>query len=244
MKRMTTGLPYVRCKLAMSLDGRTAAANRESKWITGAEARSEVQRLRAESCAVITGINTVLQDDPAMTVRHEELNLSELEKKQNQFALSRQPLRIILDSSLRTPDHAKILHSSGESKIITSSSNNETKDYPANTEVINLKKDNQSGAAKSRVDPGTVLELLASRFMVNEVLLEAGPELCGAFVQAGLVDELILYIGGKLLGSNGLPLLELPGLSSMSEQIKLNIKNIEMIGTDCRIVAQFTNLQN
>jgi len=240
MKRMTVGLPYVRCKLAMSLDGRTAAANRESKWITGEDARAEVQRLRAESCAVITGINTVLQDDPSMAVRHDELKLSEVEIKHNQFALTRQPLRIILDSSLRTPEQAKIQQSTGEVKIFTNSNSASiAQNYPANTEVITLDQDNQPGESKGRVDPGTVLELLASRFMVNEVLLEAGPTLCGAFVQAGLVDELILYIGAKLLGSNGLPLIELPGLESMSEHIELNIKDVKKIGKDCRIVVHF-----
>jgi len=89
-----------------------------------------------------------------------------------------------------------------------------------------------------------VLELLASRFMVNEVLLEAGPALSGAFVRAGLVDELVLYIGAKLLGSNGLPLLELPGLGSMSEQIKLDIQDVKKVGTDCRITARFSKPQN
>ena len=244
MKRMTKGLPYVRCKLAMSLDGRTAAANRESKWITGTDARAEVQKLRAESCAVITGINTVLQDDPAMTVRHDELNLSDAEIEKNQFALNRQPMRVILDSSLRTPIQARILHQSGDLKIITTGFASESEDYPANTEVISVEEDRNNDIAKGRVDLGSVLELLASRFMINEVLLEAGPELSGAFVRAGLVDELVLYIGGKLLGSNGLPLMELPGLGSMSEQIKLDVQDVKKIGNDCRIIARFNYLKN
>jgi diaminohydroxyphosphoribosylaminopyrimidine deaminase/5-amino-6-(5-phosphoribosylamino)uracil reductase len=238
MKRMTTGLPYVRCKLAMSVDGRTAAANRESKWITGSEARAEVQQLRAESCAVITGINTILQDDPALTVRHDELALSKIEKEHNQFVLARQPMRIILDSSLRTPLEAKIIHQGGEIKIITRSSNNEVKNFPVNTEVITLEESDQSERANGRVDLGSVLELLASRFMVNEVLIEAGPALSGAFVRAGLVDELVVYIGAKLLGSNGLPLMELPGLESMSDQIMLEIQDVKKIGMDCRITAR------
>ena len=181
MKRMITGLPYVRCKLAMSLDGRTAAANRESKWITGPQARSEVQQLRAESGAIITGINTVLQDDPSMTVRLDELNLSETQASHNRFAMSRQPMRVIMDSSMATPVNAKILQAPGEIKIFALDSVDvDVADYPATTEVITVSGDKHDGTPKNRVDPATVLELLASRFEVNEVLLEAGPVLSGA----------------------------------------------------------------
>ncbi|MBT8145551.1 MAG: bifunctional diaminohydroxyphosphoribosylaminopyrimidine deaminase/5-amino-6-(5-phosphoribosylamino)uracil reductase RibD [Gammaproteobacteria bacterium] len=233
-KRLTTGMPFVRCKLAMSLDGRTAAANGESKWITGPKARSEVQRLRAGSCAIITGINTVLQDDPSLTVRSEELALSEVESARNGFALARQPLRVVMDSQLRIPESARLLQHPGSTKLF--SCVNDAKQYPGDTEIVCMDPDSTN---QGRVDPSSVLELLAAEFAVNEVLLEAGPTLSGAFVQAGLVDELVIYIAGKLLGSNGRPLMELPLLRSMSDQIELSIDSVSRIGEDCRIVATF-----
>ena len=233
-KRLTRGLPYVRCKLAMSLDGRTAAANGESKWISGQQARTEVQRMRAASCAVITGVNTVLEDDPSLTIRSDELDLTEEEREQNPFVLARQPLRVVMDSRLRTPERARLLQLPGSTKLfgcVKSESH-----YPGDTEIICLENEEGDGG---RVDPASVLELLASKFAVNEVLLEAGPTLSGAFVQAGLVDELIVYICGKLLGSNGRPLMDLPGLQSMSDQIEMTISSISRIGDDCRIIATF-----
>lgn len=231
-KRLTGGLPFVRCKLAMSLDGRTAAANGESKWISCADSRAEVQRLRAASCAIVTGIDTVLQDDPALTVRVNELGLTERERSLNQFVQSRQPMRVVLDSRLRMPETARILQQTGSTRLFTLS--RESRNYPAETEVIQAKPASDN---ESRVDLVNMLELLVSNYAVNEVLLEAGPTLSGAFVQAGLVDELIVYIGSKLLGSDGRPLMELPGLQSMADQVGLTIKNVAQIGSDCRIIA-------
>ena len=235
-KRMTRGLPFVRCKLAMSLDGRTAAANGESKWISGPQARSEVQRLRAGSCAIITGVNTVLQDNPSLTVRPEELAMAEQESERNPFVLGRQPLRVVMDSRLRTPESARLLQLSGSTKLFSCMTRQNR--YPGDTEVICVETE---AADESRVDPASVLELLASRFAVNEVLLEAGPTLSGAFVQADLVDELVVYVAGKLLGSNGRPLMELPGLQAMSDQIEMTISSISKVGDDCRIVATFNS---
>lgn len=233
-KRFTVGLPFVRCKLAMSLDGRTAAANGESKWISGSEARREVQRLRAASCAIITGVDTVLLDDPSLTVRSGELALPEAQRQYNEFALSRQPLRVVMDSNLRTPESARLLQQPGSTRLFCRT--NDRRHYPGDTEIINL------GPVKGdhgRVDPASVLESLASKFSVNEVLLEAGPTLSGSFVQAGLVDELTIYIAGKLLGNEGRPLMELPGLQSMSDQIGMTIKSVSKVGDDCRVVAAF-----
>lgn len=233
-KRFTQGLPFVRCKLAMSLDGRTAAANGESKWITGPEARADVQRLRAGSCAILTGVNTVLQDDPSLTVRPGELVLPASQRQDAGMSLSRQPRRVIMDSRLRTPVGAKIFQQPGATTLFTLAE--EPVNYPGDTGVIVTVPTDDSGG---RVDPATVLELLASRFAVNEVLLEAGPTLSGAFVQAGLVDELVIYIAGKLLGDNGMPLMELPGLRSMADQIELVIESVSRVGDDSRIVATF-----
>ncbi len=233
-KRLTTGRPFVRCKLAMSLDGRTAAASGESKWISGAQARAEVQRLRASSCAIITGVDTVLQDDPALTVRYDELALTEEQRKRNSFVLARQPLRVVMDSQLRTPQGARLLQQPGATALF--SLVNPDSEFPGDTAVVCMTRDS---AQEGRVDPAAVIEFLASNHDVNEVLLEAGPTVSGAFVQAGLVDELIVYVAGKLLGSNGRPLMELPGLESMSDQIELNISSIARVGDDCRIIATF-----
>lgn len=197
IKRMQTGLPFVRCKLAMSLDGRTAMAGGESQWITGEAAREDVQRLRAQSCAIITGIHTILKDNPALTVRSEQLPASAKEK---------QPLRIVLDRQQRMPSQAKILQQPGETLLIHDSN-----------------------------DLQAVLKQLADR-QCNEVLIEAGATLAGAFVQQQLVDELIVYMAPTLLGSNARPLLQLP-FEKMDQQIKLDITEIRKIGQDWRITA-------
>lgn len=234
-KRLIEGRPFVRCKLAMSLDGRTAAANGESKWISGPQARADVQRMRASSCAIITGINTVLQDDPGLTVRADELELTAREREHNAFALTRQPMRVVLDSTLRLPADARLLQQPGVTRVFTHATGQRA--FPGQTEVITLPA---GGAVPGRVAPAAVLDLLAARYAVNEVLLEAGPTLSGAFVQAGLVDELTVYVAGKLLGSQGLPLLELPGLQTMSDRIELTITSLTRVGEDCRIVASIT----
>jgi len=197
IKRMQTGLPFVRCKLAMSLDGRTAMANGESQWITGEAAREDVQQLRAKSCAIITGIGTVLHDDPALTVRSDQLPASAKEK---------QPLRVILDRNNRTPGQANVLQQSGETLVINNSD-----------------------------DLAAVLKILGDR-ECNEVLIEAGATLAGAFVQQGLVDELIVYMAPILLGSDAKPLLQLP-FEKMSDKINLHISDIRAIGDDWRITA-------
>ena len=121
-KRHTLGLPFVRLKLAMSLDGRTALASGESKWITSSTARSDVQRIRASSSVILTGVNTVIDDDPTLNVRTEDLSLDEEELNLNQDCLAQQPMRVILDSQLQTPGTARILAATGQVKIFTASS--------------------------------------------------------------------------------------------------------------------------
>jgi diaminohydroxyphosphoribosylaminopyrimidine deaminase/5-amino-6-(5-phosphoribosylamino)uracil reductase len=199
IKRMQTGLPFVRCKLAMSLDGRTAMANGDSQWITGEAAREDVQHLRAQSCAIITGIGTVLQDDPALTLRSGQLPASAKEK---------QPLRVILDRQRRLPGQAKILKQPGETLVL-----HDTTDLRA------------------------VLKQLGDR-QCNEILIEAGATLAGAFVQQGLVDELIVYMAPILLGCNARPLLQLP-FDNMQQRIALNITEMKPIGKDWRITVEF-----
>tara|TARA_B110000444_G_scaffold256172_1_gene291984 strand:- start:811 stop:1968 length:1158 start_codon:yes stop_codon:yes gene_type:complete len=231
-KRREQGIPYVRCKLAMSLDGRTALANGESKWISGQQSRADVQRLRAASGAVITGIETVLADDPSLNVRIDELNLHQEELDRNQLSLSRQPLRVILDSQLRTPDTAKILSMPGAVKIFSTESFGGAKTPASNVEYL------QVAASGKRVNLHSVLESLASDFECAEVLVEAGTTLSTAFIQAGLVDELIVYIAPKLLGSDARSLLNIVGIESMSDSLDFEVTDLRQIDRDIRVVLK------
>ena len=231
-KRREQGIPYVRCKLAMSLDGRTALANGESKWISGQQSRSDVQRLRAESSAVITGIETVLADDPSLNVRIGDLNLTQEDLARNEKALSKQPLRVILDSHLRTPTEAKILSLPGEVKVFSIDTPGTAKNLASNVEYV------QAAASGKRVSLHSVLESLASDFACTEVLVEAGATLSTAFIQAGLVDELIVYIAPKLLGSDARSLLNIAGIESMSDSLNFEITDLQQIDCDIRVVLK------
>ncbi len=227
IKRMEQGLPFVRCKLAMSLDGRTAMASGESQWITGPAARADVQRLRAESCAVLTGVNTVLSDDPALNVRVDAQGAAA------EPSSLRQPRRVILDSALRTPASARLLQLPGAVLVLTASAETARLAVPG-VEVRQLAAD-----TAGRVDLRAAMQCLAQDYQCNEVLLEAGPTLSGAMVQAGLVDEVILYIGAKFLGSEAMPLLRLSGLQQhMADQIALDITDVTTIGADLRVTAR------
>lgn len=241
IKRMKYGMPWVRCKMAMSLDGRTAMASGESKWITSAAARADVQRLRASSCAIITGINTVLSDNPSLNVRVDQLS-----DARGQLLDGRQPLRVILDSALRTPTDAAILRQPGKVLVLSAADGADAKTKAQALHRINADSHGAGNVtvqtlamtSDGRPDLTKVLKLLASEHACNEVLLEAGPTLSGAMVQAGLVDELVVYIGAKLLGSEGLPLLRLIGLTRMADQIELKITGVAQIGDDIRITAR------
>ncbi|MBR9884139.1 MAG: bifunctional diaminohydroxyphosphoribosylaminopyrimidine deaminase/5-amino-6-(5-phosphoribosylamino)uracil reductase RibD [Oceanospirillales bacterium] len=224
IKRMEQGLPFVRVKLAMSVDGRTAMASGESQWITGPEARSDVQRLRARSSAILTGVDSVLIDDSSLTVRSQELALDWPED-----SVVRQPLRVVLDSDLRLPVDAKILHQPGRTLIVTRSADEAKSEAlrHAGAEVLC-----QGGTG--RIDLRKVLEYLAASEQCNELLVECGATLAGAFVEAGLVDELNLYMAPKLLGSQARPLLTLP-LQRMAQQIPLELADIRHLGADLRL---------
>ena len=231
-KRREQGIPYVSCKLAMSLDGRTALANGQSKWISGPASRSDVQRLRAASGAVITGIETVLADDPSLNVRISDLNLHPEELARNELSLSTQPLRVILDSRLRTPDTAKVLTLPGEVKVFSIEPPVPGKSRASNVEY------RQVAASGKRVSLHSVLESLASDFACAEVLVEAGPTLSTAFIKAGLVDELIVYIAPKLLGSDARSLLNIAGIESMSDSLNFEITDLRQIDRDIRVVLK------
>jgi diaminohydroxyphosphoribosylaminopyrimidine deaminase/5-amino-6-(5-phosphoribosylamino)uracil reductase len=219
IQRMTTGRPFVRLKMAMSLDGRTALASGESQWLTGAAARQDVQRLRARASALVTGIGTLLADDPSLNVRL--------------TAASRQPLRVILDSALRTPPTAKTLHLPGAVLIFTGVSNPVQHQLlqAAGAEIV------VAPTVGNRLDLSVILSELAHR-ECNELHVECGPTLAGAWLQAGLVDELILYLAPLLLGDKARPLFALPALAHLQDRYELNILDLRAVGTDWRLTLQ------
>ncbi|WP_207060857.1 bifunctional diaminohydroxyphosphoribosylaminopyrimidine deaminase/5-amino-6-(5-phosphoribosylamino)uracil reductase RibD [Motiliproteus sp. SC1-56] len=219
--RMTRGRPFVRIKQAMSLDGRTAMASGESQWITGPCARSAVQRLRARSSAVLTGVGTVIHDDPALTLRAEQLGLPAAEAE---AALRRQPLRVILDTGLRTPPESAILKQPGETLIVHRC------DEPARAERLTAA--GASLLAMDPHDPASLLQWLAAERECNELLVEAGAVLAGSLMRAGLVDELVVFVAPKLLGSEARPLLQLPGMARMDQQIPLTLSDLRRLGED------------
>lgn len=227
--RHETGRPFVRMKLAMSADGRTALANGESKWITGSSARADVQKLRAMSSGIITGIGTVLADDPQLNVRVDEMDLSEAQLISNEEALKQQPLRIVLDTNLQTPADARILQ--GSKTVVFTLKGQQSGDFAANGNV------ELHGYDKNR-DLLSVLESLALKFDCTDVLVEAGPTLCGAFIEAELVDELVLYIAPKLLGSDARALLNLTGITSMDSALEFSISEVSQIGEDIKLVMR------
>jgi diaminohydroxyphosphoribosylaminopyrimidine deaminase/5-amino-6-(5-phosphoribosylamino)uracil reductase len=226
--RMTRGRGRVRAKLAMSLDGRTAMASGESQWITGPEARRDVQRLRAMSCAIVTGIGTVLSDDCSLTVRADELGLPSEEAAR---AAQRQPLRVVVDSQLRTPAEAKVIDERAPS-LLCHSQQVDPPEALAATGVNRLPLESRPGG----LDLGAMFDFLSAR-QCNEILVESGPRLAGALLQAGLLDEVIVYMAPALLGSNARPLLELP-LDRMDQKVALQIEDIRKIGNDWRITAK------
>ena len=229
-RRMRDGRPHVRCKMAMSLDGRTATASGASKWITSAEARRDVQHMRARSCAIMTGIGTVLSDDPALTVRWEELK--DGRGSGNPGNWMRQPLRVVVDTGLRLPLQARLLREDGATLVATAAAGSERVKALefAGATVACLPK---SG---DRVDLPEVLRYLA-RNNVNEILLEAGAELAGAMAQAGLVDEFVIYLSPQLMGDQARGLFHLPELQTMQDNIQLAIRDIRAVGADWRITA-------
>ncbi len=225
--RMQRGRGRVRVKLASSLDGRTAMASGESQWITGAAARRDVQRLRASSCAVVTGVGTVLADDCSLTVRADELGLTPPEAR---LAADHQPLRVVLDSRLRTPAAAKVLDAMAPSLLCHAGGVELPEQLKASrAELLALPQ------AAAGLDLQVLMTELAAR-QCNEILVECGPRLAGALLQAGLLDELVVYMAPVLMGSSARPLMDLP-LVEMAEKVPLHIRDIRRLGEDWRITA-------
>jgi len=244
--QMVNKLPYVRCKLAASLDGKTAMASGESKWITSADARQDVQRLRAQSCAIITGAASVLFDNAKMTVRWSELG--ELKNNYPKEVL-RQPLRIVIDSQNRlTPDLALFEHESPillvngivpghvENKVESDLEN--LPKWPHFVEQVQLPMA-KNAQGKLKINLKALLEHLAKRGL-NDVLVESGAQLSGAFIEQNLVNELILYQAPKLMGGDGKNLVEMPSISRLNQAKALTISDIRMVGGDIRITSQLT----
>ena len=236
IKRMETQRPFVRVKLAMSLDGCTAMQSGESMWITGAAARQDVQRFRAQADAILTGTGTLISDDPCLNVRlsAEELGIQ---------GAVRQPSRVILDTHLVISPQAKLLQLAGNNWIFTRC-HDQAKIQPLQqlgAEVIVLPPQHltQQPASHTLADDSLplawVLSELAQR-QINEVHVEAGATLCGALLQAGLVDEIIVYMAAHIMGNHTRALFNLPN-TQMQERIALKICDIRAIGDDWRITA-------
>lgn len=218
--RMHRGRPYVRTKLAASLDGRTAMASGESKWITGEAARADVQQWRARSSAMLTGSGTVRMDDPALTVRG--------------VVVARQPLRVVVEGRHQPmPVDARLLQEPGET-LIASAGMEADRAHLLRTrgaQVLTLPGED------GRVDLAALLRELAGREM-NEVMVEAGPRLNGALLAQGLVDEILLYLAPHLMGDAARGLFHLPGLQRLAERIELDILDVRAVGRDWRVQAR------
>lgn len=217
LSRIERGRPFVRIKLAGSIDGRTAMANGESKWITGEAARADVQQWRARAGAILTGAATVLADDPLLTARPASGDFLP-------------PLRVVLDAQLRTLHCARVregdaatlyLHDSAVAAPVL-----EGAEFAA-APVL----------ADGRFDLHAVMALLAARG-INEVHVEAGPTLCGALVNEGLADEVLLYIAPLLMGDSAKPLLAGLGIESMAQAVRLDVKDARMLGKDLRLLLR------
>ena len=221
VSRMARKKPWVRLKTAVSLDGKTALNNGVSQWITGEAARRDGHRWRARSCAIMTGIGTVKSDDPQLSVRYIETD--------------RQPRKVVVDSHLAIPLEARLLQGREEIFIFTAHAENPEKEAllsHMNARVIALPD------AKGAVDLQQMMTVLAESG-INEVLVEAGSRLNGTLVEAGLVDELIIYFAPHLIGNDAQGMIALPELTNLEQKKKLTIQDVRMIGQDIRIIAGF-----
>jgi diaminohydroxyphosphoribosylaminopyrimidine deaminase/5-amino-6-(5-phosphoribosylamino)uracil reductase len=211
VSRVTRGRPWVRLKVAATLDGRTALQNGKSQWITGAEARRDGHRWRARACAILTGIGTVKTDDPQLTVR--------------EVPTQRQPLRVVIDSRLETPPTAKILQ--GERIVIFAAKGGAI----SNAEVVVLPN------AHGKVALPQMLEELARRG-INELHVEAGFRLNGSLVREGCVDEFLVYLNPSLLGDGAQGMVDLPAAASLAARLKLKVRALDRVGDDLRLLLR------
>jgi diaminohydroxyphosphoribosylaminopyrimidine deaminase/5-amino-6-(5-phosphoribosylamino)uracil reductase len=229
--RMRRGTPWVRSKLAVSLDGRTALANGTSRWITSAAARADVHRWRARSSAVVTGSGTIVDDDPSLDARREQAGIAaEIGIKQ--------PLRVIIDAKLKTPPAAKTLTLPGEALVLTTRSLDDPK--AAALRKAGARLEQVAGDAE-HCDLHAVLERLGAH-EINDVLIEAGAGLNGALLSAGLVDELIIYMAPRLLGDSARGMFTVPALESLAAGWSLELDDCRRIGPDLRLMARVSRV--
>ncbi len=220
--RMRRGRPRVTIKLAASLDGRTAMASGESKWISGPQSREDVQRLRASSSAILTGIGTVLADDPSLNVRSPDCDVA-----------GRQPLRVIVDSHLRMPPDARMFGLPGKNLVACAGAGPAAESPLASSGAEFVSLPGPGG----RVDLEALMHDLGER-ECNDLLVEAGPVLSGALVTAGLVDELVIYFAPHLMGDASRGMFSLPGLDSMADRVQLEVLDTMVLGEDLRLRAR------
>jgi len=229
ISRMTRARPWVRLKTASSLDGKTALLNGASKWITGAAARADVHRLRARACAVLTGVGTVLADDPQMNVRDIGQPVETM----------RQPMRLVLDSRLRMPATARMLADRSAPTLVVCADADSPGLEPllaAGAQVLELP--GRGGGVEGSVDLALLLEVLASRG-VNELHVEAGATLNGAWLAAGLVDEWVAYFAPVVVGHEARGLFNLPtALTDMAQRHAFRMTDARMLGQDLRLTLR------
>ena len=216
--RIQKNKPYVRLKLAISLDGATAMQNGESKWITGEAARNDVQKLRATSGVILTGSGTVISDNPSLTVRDTKLK-------------AKQPIRVVLDTNLDTPSESS-LYQSGQKTMIFCVDDKDKKKYK-NDHVSVLTTDKKG----DHINLNSVLKTLANEG-INEILVESGSVLSGAFLREKLVDELVIYQAPLIMGSRTMSMFSTPEWESLSNSMLLDIKDIRKLDRDLKIVAK------
>ena len=217
VSRMTRGRPWLRLKVAASLDGKTALVNGTSQWITGTEARRDGHAFRARACAVLTGAGTVLEDDPRLTVRD--------------VATTRQPLRVVVDSKFEVPLSAKILE--GGNALVACARDDPAKAAALRAmDVDTVRLPNPDG----KVDLLLLMQELAKR-EINEVHAEAGSRLNGSLLRAGLVDELLLYLAPMLIGDSARGMFSLPELAELAGARRLEMFDQRMVGGDLRVRA-------
>jgi diaminohydroxyphosphoribosylaminopyrimidine deaminase/5-amino-6-(5-phosphoribosylamino)uracil reductase len=219
-RRMTSGRPWVTVKVGASLDGKVALANGVSQWITGEAARHDVQKQRARSSAIMTGVGTVLADDPRLTVRADDIDMR-----------GRKPLRVICDSQLRTPVSARLFKEPGSVIVLTTCEDDATiaSLIDAGAEVLEVRAGQAGG-----VDLNAALQLLANRGC-NELLVEAGPTLSGRFIEQGLANEVLIYMAPVVLGDKARSMLALPNIASMDQRWNFKLHECTPIGDDLRL---------
>jgi diaminohydroxyphosphoribosylaminopyrimidine deaminase/5-amino-6-(5-phosphoribosylamino)uracil reductase len=223
LSRVTTGRPFVRLKMACSIDGCIAMASGQSEWISGPESRADVQKLRARSGAILSGIGTVLADDPSFTVRDPDID-----------TYGRQPLRVVLDKDLRMPLSAEMLALPGGTLLYCTDDRKRGPLIEAGADIVKV------GAVDGLVDAAAVLDDLGRRG-INDVLVEAGPALAGNLISNDLVDELVIYQAPHIMGSETMGMFRTPTWNDLSDRRSLDIIETCQVGPDTRITARIAD---